>query len=116
MKKLLYLFLSHVGSFVEFEEIALIIWDDQCQKSSDIHQLKDRLVKFLGAVINPFIKSGKSLFNKDNEDAKKTVRANQKDDCNSIKSDRYYIKGTHRGKTLNYCMILRKDSVNHHEY
>jgi hypothetical protein len=116
LKKLLYLFLSHVGSFVEFLEIALLIWDDPCQKSSDIHQLRDRLVKFTGGVINPFIKPGKSIINKDNKITDKDARAYKKDDSDGIKSDRYYVKEAYRGKEFKYCMILLKDSVKHYEY
>jgi hypothetical protein len=101
LKKLLYLFLSNVGGFVEFEEINDVVWGDQLQKSPAIHQLKDRLIKFTGGTIKPFIMSGTSLIGKDDQDDRK--------------SDRYYIKETYRGKKFKYCMILWKDSVKHDE-
>lgn len=101
LKKLLYLFLSHVGRFVGFEDINDVVWGDQLKqlkKSSDIHQLKDRLIKFIGEPIKPFITSGKSLVGKDGQNVGIT--------------DRYYIKESSKGIKFKYCMILCKNSVN----
>jgi hypothetical protein len=116
LKKLIYLFLSHVGSFVEFLEINDVVWGEQLQTSPAIHQLKDRLIKFIGEAINPFIKSGKRIVDKDNNDDQEYLRSKKINENDSMKSDRYYIKETYRGRKFKYCMIIRMESVKDYEY